>query len=76
MEDIDRETILDLFIYEPLKDFKYSSWNNVRIQSPCLSEEIKRNSRKFLDFIEVLNPQLLKSKHIRKLELLLQEMNL
>lgn len=67
VEDTDREVVLDLFITEPLEEFKYSTWSGVSINLESFVEEILRNTRLFLDFISELNAKLLKSENVARI---------
>lgn len=73
VEDIERDSLFDLFVYEPYKEFKYSDWSNVSILKEEFKREIIKNTQKLVHFIEVLNPQILKSKSIEELVLLLNK---
>lgn len=64
-EDMDRESIVDLFIYQPHKEFKYPHWKESKINVVSFVEEVIINSRKMLNFISVLNPQLLECRRMR-----------
>ncbi|WP_236575800.1 hypothetical protein [Paenibacillus sp. USDA918EY] len=68
VEDVDRETIKDFFIHKPYKEFRYSYWKGSRVSQNSFVEEIIINTRKLLNFISVLNPQILKSRNIQVLE--------
>ncbi|WP_028543621.1 hypothetical protein [Paenibacillus taiwanensis] len=59
VEDMDRDSILDLYIYQPHKEFKYSHWKESKIRKTSFIDEVILNSQKLLNFISVLNPQLL-----------------
>lgn len=76
VEDVDRELILDLFIYEPYEEFRYSHWKGSRISAVSFVEEILTNARKLINFISVLNPQLLKSENIQILQNKARELSL
>jgi len=68
VEDVDRESIIDLFIDKPYKEFKYSQWNGSKISTVSFVEEVIINANKLLNFISVLNPQLLSSENIQLLK--------
>ncbi|ETT65623.1 hypothetical protein [Paenibacillus sp. FSL H8-457] len=68
VEDVDRESIIDLFIDKPYKEFKYSQWNGSIIRTVSFVEEVIINANKLLNFISVLNPQLLNSENIQLLK--------
>ncbi|MGJ0443806.1 hypothetical protein [Paenibacillus polysaccharolyticus] len=67
VEDTDREVVLDLFITEPLEEFKYSTWSGVSINLESFVKEIIRNTHLFLDFISELNAKLLKSENVARI---------
>lgn len=76
VEDVDRESIIDLFIYKPYKEFRYSQWTGSMISIGSFIEEIIINAVKLLDFISVLNPQLLKSENVHILDNKVRELSL
>jgi hypothetical protein len=73
VEDIVREALLDSFINQPYPEFKYVDWNNVRISKAQFKNEIISNTQKLIHFIEILNPQLLKSNSVQELVILFKE---
>ncbi|WFA84206.1 hypothetical protein [Paenibacillus amylolyticus] len=68
VEDINREVILDLFITEPLEEFRYSTWKDINVSSASFTDEIMSNAHQFLDFVTELNPDLLQSTSIQILQ--------
>ncbi|WP_145324927.1 hypothetical protein [Paenibacillus xylanexedens] len=68
VEDINREVILDLFITEPLEEFRYSTWKDVIVGSASFTDEIMKNTHQFLDFVTELNPDILQSTSIQILQ--------
>ncbi|MEK4976667.1 hypothetical protein [Bacillus sp. FSL K6-6540] len=76
VEDVDRESIIDLFIDKPYKEFKYSQWNGSIIRTVSFVEEVIINANKLLNFISVLNPQLLNSENIQLLKNKVRELSL
>lgn len=67
IEDIDRDVILDLFITEPLEEFRYSTWKGIFVSEVNFSEEIIANTHRLLNFVAELNPDILKSKSVQVL---------
>lgn len=76
VEDVDRKSIIDLFIYKPYKEFTYSQWKGSIISTVSFVEEVIISSSKLLNFIAVLNPQLLNSENIQLLENKVRELSL
>lgn len=76
VEDVDRESITDLFIDKPYKEFKYLQWNGSIISTVSFVEEVIINANKLLNFISVLNPQLLNSENIQLLKNKVSELSL
>ncbi|MDQ0497192.1 hypothetical protein [Paenibacillus brasilensis] len=76
VEDVDRELLMDLFVYKPYNEFRYSHWKGSMVSAASFNEEIIINAQKLLNFISVLNPQLLKSKNIQILENEVRELSL
>ncbi len=74
VEDTDREVILDLFITEPLEEFKYSTWSGVSIDLKSVVKEIIRNTHLFLDFISEVNTKLLKSENVARMNAKLSDL--
>ncbi|KGR88890.1 hypothetical protein ACTHQ8_14910 [Lysinibacillus odysseyi] len=74
VEDIERDLILDLFIYEPHKEFRYSSWKESLTDIDIFVKETLINAQKLLSFVSVLNPQLLKSENIKMVQNLIYEL--
>jgi hypothetical protein len=74
VEDTDREVILDLFITEPLEEFRYSTWSGVSINLESFVKEIIRNTHLFLDFISELNATLLKSENVARMNAKLSDL--
>ncbi|MFS0860011.1 hypothetical protein [Paenibacillus taichungensis] len=74
VEDTDREVILDLFITEPFKEFRYSTWKGANVSMNSFTKEIVSNAREFINFLAVLNSKIMESKNIQILENSLQEL--
>ncbi|CAM5795901.1 hypothetical protein [Brevibacillus borstelensis] len=73
VDDIQRDSILDLFINQPYKEFQYIDWSNVSISKEVFKKEIVNQGEKLIHFIEVLNPQILKSNSINELLVLMNK---
>jgi hypothetical protein len=75
VDDIKRDSIFDLFINQPYKEFKYADWSNISISKEVFKKEIVSQVEKLVHFIEVLNPQILKSNSIDELMLLMKKVS-
>ncbi|MED1919774.1 hypothetical protein P4V64_31340 [Bacillus thuringiensis] len=68
-------SIPELFITEPSKEFKSSTWGEVQVSKQQINQEILSKARKLMCFIEVLNPQIVNSKSIKELTSLIDKLS-